>query len=87
MDRVKQTVVTYDNDKEQLLAAIEEAMWHVNAAMDDLRGYGEFEEWFDTLDDMLDEMESEQEPLERYAEAEYRREMDALNRQYESDLL
>lgn len=87
MDRVRQTNVTYNNDNDSLLTAVQEAIYHVNEAMDELRGFGEYEEWFNTLDDLYDEMEKEQDERECQASADYQAEIADLNRDYERERL
>lgn len=86
-ERVRQTRVTFGSSNDDLLTAVSEAIWHVNEAMDELRGHGEYEEWFNTLDDLYSEMEEEQDMRENYATGEYEQEMADLRRDYERDLL
>ena len=62
--------------------ALENAIFNVNEAMDALRGIHEYQDWLDTLGDMLGEMKNEMEPLEARAGAEYDREIEALTREY-----
>lgn len=87
MSKSKQITLSYDNPASERLIAVENAMSCINDAMDELRGFGEFEDWFNALDDLYDELEAEQDKLESYATGEYQAEMDELRREYERDLL
>ena len=68
-----------------LLSEIEEAMDSIASAMDNLRGYTRFAEWFDTLDELWDDMQPTQEELDAQVQAEWEREEAALNREFERD--
>lgn len=87
MSKSKQITLSYDNPASERLIAVENAIMCINDAMDELRGFGEFEDWFNALDDLYDELEAEQDKLESYATGEYQAEMDELRREYERDLL
>jgi len=69
-------------DNSTLLEELEGAMYSIVDAMENLRGYEVFKDWFDTLDDMMDEMQPMLDEYEAIAAAEYREEMYGLNRQY-----
>lgn len=65
-----------------LLEDLEGAMNNIADAMECLRGYEEFSDWFDTLDDVFSEMEPDHERYESIATAEYVAEIAALTRDY-----
>jgi hypothetical protein len=69
-------------DNADQLEGLEEAMSGIASAMEALSGYTVFEEWFDTLEMVFDEMTPMHEECEAIDAAEYRAEMDGLNRQY-----
>lgn len=82
----KQTkVLSMNADADTLLSEIEEAMDSIADAMDNLRGYTRFAEWFDTLDDLWDDMQPTHEELDAQVQAEWEREESALNREFEHD--
>lgn len=69
-------------DNYDLLEELEGAMSNIASAMECLRGYEEFSDWFDTLDDVFSEMEPDHERYESIAAAEYEAEIEALTRDY-----
>ena len=69
-------------DNADQLEGLEEAMGNIAIAMEALIGYTVFEGWFDTLGMVYDEMAPMYEECEAIDAAEYRAEMDGLNRQY-----
>lgn len=87
MKKNSQITLSYDNPASERLIAVENAIMCINDAMDELRGFAEFVEWFSVLDDLYDEMEAEQDNLESYATGEYQAMVDELRREYERDLL
>ena len=88
MDKPRQTERFAENpDTITLLEELEEAMGSIAIAMEHLRGYEEFSDWFDTLDDVFDEMKPMYEECEAIDAAEYQKEMDGLRRQYYRDVL
>lgn len=87
IEKPVQTRVTMDNSNDDLLIAVNEAKWHISEAMDELRGFGEYEEWFDALSDMYDEMDAEQDKRESYATGEEQAVLAEMRRDYERDLL
>lgn len=88
MDKPKQTERFFENpDNSDLLEELEEAMGSIAIAMEHLRGYEEFSDWFDTLDDVFDEMKPMYEECEAIAAEEYAEEMEGLRRQYYRDVL
>lgn len=87
IEKPVQTRVAYDNDNDSLLTAVSEAMWHVGEAMDELRGFGEYEDWFNTMSDMYDEMEREKDERESYASGEEQAVQAEIWRDREHDLL
>lgn len=88
MDKPRQTERFAENpDNITLLEELEEAMGSIAIAMEHLRGYEEFSDWFDTLDDVFDEMKPMYEECEAIDAAEYQKEMDGLRRQYYRDVL
>ena len=64
------------------LEGLEEAMGSIAIAMEALSGYTVFEDWFDTLEMVFDEMAPMYEECEAIDAAEYSAEMDELNRDY-----
>lgn len=82
---VQTKVLDADEDADTLLSEIEEAMDSIASAMDNLRGYERFAEWFDTLDELWDDMQPTQEELDAQVQAERDREQAALNREFERD--
>lgn len=72
-------------DADTLLAEICDAMDSVANAMESLRGYEQFADWFDTLDELWDDMQPTQEELDAQVQAEWEREEAALNREFERD--
>ena len=82
---VQTKVLDADEDADTLLSEIEEAMDSIASAMDNLRGYERFAEWFDTLDELWDDMQPTQEELDARVQAEWDREQAALNREFERD--
>ena len=69
-------------DNADQLEGLEEAMGSIAIAMEALSGYTVFEGWFDTLEMVFDEMTPMYEECEAIDAAEYRAEMDGLNRDY-----
>lgn len=85
-NKPKQTkALSMNADADTLLSEIEEAMDSIASAMDNLRGYERFADWFDTLDDLWDDMRPTQEELDAQVQAEWEREEAALNREFERD--
>lgn len=83
MEKPKQTARFEKNpENDTLLDELENAMSSIASAMEYLRGYEQFADWFDTLDDMFDEMEPEREQYENIASFEYRKEIESLTRDY-----
>ena len=82
---VQTKVLAANEDADTLLSEIEEAMDSIASAMDNLRGYARFAEWFDTLDELWDDMQPTQEELDAQVQAEWEREQVALNREFERD--
>ena len=71
MDKPRQTERFAENpDNITLLEELEEAMGSIAIAMEHLRGYEEFSDWFDTLDDVFDEMKPMYEECEAIDAAE-----------------
>lgn len=82
MARVEQSKKWFKADNDDLLTGIEEAISSIESAMESLRGYEEFSDFFDALDDLLDDMEPEHERYDVIATQEYAEEIAALNRDY-----
>lgn len=74
-------------DNDTLLEELEGAMSSIADAMECLRGYAEFADWFDTLDDVFEEMMPDHERYECIAAAEYEAEIEALTRDYYRSVL
>lgn len=88
MDKPKQTArFAKDPDNDTLLEELENAMSSIADAMECLRGYEEFSDWFDTLDDMYDEMQPEYEKYDIIAGIEYQKEIEGLTRDYYRSVL
>lgn len=69
-------------DNITLLSELEEAMDSIASAMRNLAGYEAFTDYFDALSDLWDEMKPQYDEYEAIDAAEYRKEMEGLNRQY-----
>lgn len=52
------------SDNGELLEALQEALFHVGEAMEELKGYAELTDFFDALDDLHDDMYSMFEEVE-----------------------
>jgi len=83
MKKPEQTKRLAENpDNEDLLNELESAMESIADAMECLKGYAAFADWFDTLDDIFDEMQPEYEQYESIAADEYAKEIAGLTRDY-----
>lgn len=69
-------------DNVDLLTELENAMDSIASAMSSLAGYEAFTDYFDALSDLWDDMKPQYDEYEAIDAAEYRKEMDGLNRQY-----
>ena len=87
MEKPKQTKVTYNNSPSQRYDVVENALFQIAEAMEWLMGYGEYEDAFNMLDDLYDELHSEYEELEIHAAAEYHEEMRRLREDYYRSVL
>ena len=87
MGKPQQTKVTYNNSPSERLDVVENAMFQIEEAMEWLMGYGEYEDAFNTLDDLYDELESEYRVLEIHAAAEQHEEMRRLWKDYNRSVL
>lgn len=77
----RQTSVRRAEDWE-LLEALELAIDDVADAMENLRGFEDFEEWFDTLDDLHGWMNLRREELEVNETAAYNDQINELRKEY-----
>lgn len=77
----RQTSVRRAEDWE-LLEALELAIDDVADAMENLRGFEDFEEWFDTLDDLQGWMNLRREELEVNETAAYNDQINELRKEY-----
>lgn len=77
----RQTSVRRAEDWE-LLEALELAIDDVADAMENLRGFEDFEEWFDTLDDLHSWMNLRREELEVNETADYNDQINELRKEY-----
>lgn len=68
------------------LDAVNEAIWHVKEAMEELDGT-EYEDWINALGDIHTEMEREQDELESYMTGEHRQMLAELSREYYKEQL
>lgn len=82
-----QNNVSRNHSADDLHDAVSNALYYVKEALSELRGFGEYEEWFNTLDDLQDEMQDEILPLEAQVSADYDAEMAALTRDYYKSVL
>lgn len=88
MDKPVQTrILEAHPDNGTLLDELENALFNIAEAMERLRGYEVTEDWFNTLDDMFDEIKPVYDECEAIAVAEYAEEMDGLRRQYYRSVL
>ena len=71
----------------ELLEMLEEAMFSIEQAMEAMKGFAEFEDWYLTLSTIRDEMEPKHEELDRAAAGEYHEEMQRLARDYYRSVL
>lgn len=65
------------------LDATEGALLNISSAMDCLRGYGMFSNWFDALGDLFDEIKSDYDKYYSIACEEQEREERQMNLDYE----
>ena len=70
----------------ELRESLESAMWGVSAAMEDLRGLERFQDYFDTMYDLYDEMLTDLEELDVQAASEYADQMEELSKEYRRGL-
>jgi len=67
---------------DDLCEALEDAIYHVKAVKEALDGIPQYECWWALMDEVLDEMKTEFEPLEVQAQQEYDTEIADLTRDY-----
>lgn len=87
MSRPSQYKNLRDGDTQELLEEIEEAITSVEDAMEHLRGLTPFADFFNILDDLMDDLEREHEELETQATIQYAELIDELNRDYMRSVL
>ena len=81
-DRIYQTKKPIDADNDDLLQASEDAMYHIQSALEALRGYWDLDHIFEALDDAYDDLKELHEHYDVVAMQEYNEEIEALNRDY-----
>lgn len=74
--------IAYSASAGELTEALEIAMGYVCDAMEELKGYAEFAEWFDVLDGIDCEMQAAHERYEASASADYADQVRELEREY-----
>lgn len=82
MDKPVQTQVTGGNSSDILLDAMENAMFSIRDAMDELKGYAELQDFFNTLDALHDEMQPVFDQYLRDAETAQAEMVAELTREY-----
>lgn len=82
MDKPVQTQVTGGNSTDNLLEALENAMYSIRDAMDELKGYAELQDFFNTLDALHDEMQPVFEQYQRDVETAQAEVVAELTREY-----
>lgn len=82
MDKPVQTQVTDGNSADNLLEALENALYSIRDAMDELKGYAELQDFFNTLDDLHDEMQPAYDQYLRGAETAQAELVAELTREY-----
>lgn len=87
MVRVKQPERLIEKDTQMEFAALSDAIDGLNGVLDDLRGFRNFEEFFDAVKYLIEDMEPAYQELEAADYEEHRREMEFLERQYWHDVI
>lgn len=84
----KQTkVITQHSDNGDLHEALDEAMFHIREAMEEVKGYGELVDMFSTLSDIHDEMYAMYEECETNLRVEYAEMVREMERDYYRGLM
>ena len=87
LSKPKQTKPVSNNDAGTLYDALSIALEYVSDAMEELRGYAEFAEWFSFLDNLYDEMYTRVEELEVCLQVQRDEMIRDLTREYYRGLL
>lgn len=87
MFKPTQARLNYDDDAQDKFTALDDAMTSIASAMESLKGYGDFTDWFDALGEIFDEMKPDCEMYENIAGAEYQAELEDLTRDYYRSVL
>ena len=77
----------YRADATELAEALEYAMDEIASAMESLRGFEEFQDWFGALSDLHDDMFPAYEEYETEASVQYAEQVEELRRDYVRGLL
>ena len=78
----KQTRINNNSDPADLHEALDEAMYYIREAMENIKGYGELEDQFSTLSEMHDEMFAMYEECEVNINAAYSDMVREMTRDY-----
>ena len=83
MDKPKQAGILRKNvANDELMQCLEDAMYDIASAMENLRGIDDFAPWFDTLDGLYEEMVPDYELCKQINAAEYDEEIMQMTRDY-----
>ena len=87
MKKPQQAKHWYRADASELYEALGYAMDEIASAMESLRGYEEFQDWFGALADLHDDMFPTYEEYETAASVEYAEQIAEMERDYVRGLL
>lgn len=84
---VEQSKRWHKASNDDILECLEEAMGDIEDALENMRGYEECCEWFDTLNEMWDEMEEKRRECEIVSAGDRQEMLDELHKEYLRGLL
>ena len=87
MGRVEQSRKWYKASNDDLLECLEETMGDIEDALENMRGFEDCCEWFDTLNEILDEMEEKRRECEIVSAGDHQEMLDELHKEYLRGLL
>ena len=87
MEKPKQVTLSRGSSAAERLDAVENALWHVQEAMEYLKGFEEYTDQFNACADLYDDLMAEYSELEREAAGEYTEMVAELTREYYRDAL
>ena len=88
MDKPKQPKILRQNvSNDEMLQSLEDAMYDIASAMENLRGIDDFAPWFETLDGLYEEMAPDYERCKQINAAEYDDEIMQMTRDYYRSVL